>query len=396
MPGSFSFPSGHSASALAFTTAAALEDPATLAVTAPLASAVAYSRVHVRVHYPLDVVAGAAIGFGMGVVSRSGRDAAQRWWDQLTPIPAELRPSTDRLVLVSSPRAGGAGKMQRARNAIARHGLGVAASLQVDQLDRLPRLLEKMGSSQVVVVAAGGDGTVGAVADAIYGTDALMGILPLGTSNDFARSLEIPMGLESAVRLLARGPIRQVHLGRLSADGRRPRHFVHAAATGLNVAFARFATRGDLRQRLGRLTYAAAAALALRERPVFDCEVEYQGRVERLNLVHLSVVNAPVFGGFLDLRLPRSSLEDQSLLVIMIEHLPIRRLLRSALYPALGLHRSIRGFRSFAVSDLVVRPSQSMDVTLDGELVGKLPGRFSVVPSALRVLAPFKHESNTR
>jgi YegS/Rv2252/BmrU family lipid kinase len=217
-----------------------------------------------------------------------------------------------------------------------------------------------------------------------------MGVIPLGTSNDFARSMEIPMRIEGAVRLLSRGPIRRVDAGKLSHDGQPGRHFVHAAATGLNVAFARFATRADLRERLGRLTYAVAAAMAVRDRPVFECEVSEGQRSQHLRLVHLSVVNAPVFGGFLDLRVPDTSPDDRTLHVIMIEHLPIRRLIRSALYPAIGVHRRIRGFQLLATSRITVRPSKPMDVTLDGEVSGKIPGTFEVVPSALQVIAPLE------
>jgi diacylglycerol kinase (ATP) len=220
------------------------------------------------------------------------------------------------------------------------------------------------------------------------GTRAVVGILPFGTSNDFARSIKIPMRIPSAVRLLSRGPIVRVDAGRLIADGQVPHHFVHAAAIGLNVSFARFATRADMRERLGRLTYAVAAARALGERKKFKCEIEYSGRTEQLELLHLAVINAPVFGGFLDLKIPNTRPDDRTLQIIMVEHLPMRRLLRSALYPAIGLRRGIRGFRIVEAARLSVRSPHPMDVTLDGEVRGKVPGTFEVVPAALRVIAP--------
>ncbi len=394
MPGSFSFPSGHSASAFAFMTGVALEEPKALPLIAPLAGAVAYSRVHLRVHYPLDVAVGAAIGTTMGLASRPVIKAGRSWWNGLAAVPPDLRPQTKQLVLVVSPHSGGGEKLARAKRAISRDGLEIIGEVPVDKISELSRYLKNNGGTSPIVVAAGGDGTVGAVADALVGKQAVMGLLPLGTSNDFARSIDIPMGIERAVRVLARGPVRRVDAGKLSWDGAPPRHFVHAAATGLNVAFARFATRADLRERLGRLTYAAAAALALRDRPVFECEVDDGVHRQQLRLVHLSVINAPVFGGFLDLRVPDASPEDGTLHAIMIEHLPIRRLLRSALYPAVGLHRRIRGFQTITCSRLTVRSAKSMDVTLDGEVCGKIPGTFAVVPSALRVLAPLPEDDH--
>lgn len=394
MPGSFSFPSGHSASAFAFMTGVALEEPRALPFVAPLAGAVAYSRVHLRVHYPLDVAVGAAIGTTMGLASRPVIKAGRSWWDGLGPVPPDLRPQTRQVVLVASPHAGSEQKLGRAKHAMTRDGLEIIGEVQVDKISELNRYLNRDGNPSPIVVAAGGDGTVGAVADALIGKQVVMGVLPLGTSNDFARSIDIPMGMEGAVRLLARGPIRKVDVGRLAGDGVPARHFVHAAATGLNVAFARFATRADLRERLGRLTYAAAAALALRERPVFECEVDDGVHRQQLRLVHLSVINAPVFGGFLDLRVPEATAEDGTLHAIMIEHLPLRRLIRSALYPAVGVHRRIRGFQMVACSRLTVRPAKEMDVTLDGEVRGKIPGTFVVVPSGLRVLAPLAHDDD--
>ena len=396
LPGSFSFPSGHAASAFAFMTATALEKPSLLPAIMPLAAAVAYSRVHLRVHYPLDVVAGAVIGTGMGLASGAVVRTGRRWWNSTTPLQADQRPQTKELILVVSPHSGRHERLGRAREVMRARGMEVVGELEVEDLQRLPSLLRPNGSQPPIVVAAGGDGTVGAVANAIVGLDLVMGILPLGTSNDFARSIKVPTNVEHAVDLLWNGRIRRIDTGRLQAEGQAPRHFVHAAATGLNVAFAKFATRADLRRRLGRLTYAVAAAAALRERPVFACDVEHDGQTEQLELVHLSILNAPVFGGFLDLRIPRARLGDQILHVIMVEHLPIRRLLRSALYPAIGLHRPIRGFRTMQVSRLTVRPSSPMDVTLDGEMGGKIPGTFEVVPAALRMITPLSLDGGDR
>ena len=234
------------------------------------------------------------------------------------------------------------------------------------------------------MVAAGGDGTVGSVANAVISTPAVMAILPLGTSNDFARSIRVPLRVENAVRLISNGRVSRVDAGRLRSEGQPTRHFVHAAAAGLNVQFAKFATRADLRQRLGRLTYAIAAALALKERPVFRAQVEYEGQAEPLELVHLAVVNAPVFGGFLDLKIPGATPDDGTLHVIMV--------LRSAFYPALGLHRKIRGFRTLQVSKFTVLPHEPMDVTLDGEIAGPMSGTFDVVRGGLQVITPASYK----
>jgi diacylglycerol kinase family enzyme len=202
--------------------------------------------------------------------------------------------------------------------------------------------------------------------------------------------------VQNAVRLISNGRVSRIDAGRLQREGQAPRHFVHAAAAGLNVQFAKFATRADLRHRLGKMTYAIAAARALGERPVFGVRVEYEGQVETLQLVHLAVINAPVFGGFLDLKIPGAAPDDGALHVIMIEHLPMRRLLRSAFYNALGVHRRIRGFRTLQVSRLTVIPTDPMEVTLDGEISGPVLGTFDVVRGGLRVITPASFKDDHR
>jgi len=395
-PGSFSFPSGHSASAFAFATGVALEEPRLLGPILPLAAGVAYSRVHLRVHYPFDVLAGAAIGTAMGFASEPLMRTVRQWWDSREPVPEAQRAKSNQVILVSSPNAGRGADMARARTAMVGAGLQVVADLGIDDIAKLPSLLSANSSSTSIVVAAGGDGTVGSVANAVIGTQAVMAILPLGTSNDFARSLNIPLRVENAVRLISNGRVSKIDAGRLQREGQAPRHFVHAAAAGLNVQFAKFATRADLRHRLGKMTYAIAAARALGERPVFSVRVEYEGQVETLELVHLAVINAPVFGGFLDLKIPGVASDDGALHVIMVEHLPMRRLLRSAFYNALGVHRRIRGFRTLQVSRLTVVPTDPMDVTLDGEISGPVLGTFDVVRGGLHVITPASFKDDHR
>jgi diacylglycerol kinase family enzyme len=216
----------------------------------------------------------------------------------------------------------------------------------------------------VAVVAAGGDGTIGAAVSQIAESDMPLGILPLGTSNDVARSLGVPLDLAAACATIARGVTSTVDIGvvsramaspggadnlrgaltsmarrllppgqlRSSLVGPEPR-FIHAATLGLNVEFARLATDVARRRRWGPLNYASATVEALtklhpvpvtlrlsgvpsagKSRGGDEISITYQA-------VQVAVVNTPVFGGAFNLRLPGVQPRDQLLDVVVIEAL---------------------------------------------------------------------------
>lgn len=256
------------------------------------------------------------------------------------------------------------------------------------EVERLGELLQQSSGDPPLVLAAGGDGTAGAVGHALANRNAVMGVIPLGTSNDFARSLGVPMRIDDAVALLRKGKVSTIDLGRIEAPGRPARHFVHAATAGLNVSFAKLATQASFRKRLGRAAYAVAAAVAIREHEPFHYQLTTHGRQEELALFHLSVINAPVFGGFLGLRMRQSSVDDRLLDVLAVENIGLDRVLLAALYTVLRIRRPLAGILSSHVNRLQVQTDRPVDVALDGEVCASLPATFSVAGEALRVVTP--------
>ena len=384
-PRTSSFPSGHAASAFAFAVAVSREVPETAPVLVPLAASVAYSRVYLGVHYPSDVLVGATLGTVGGLAARP---LAQR----LGLIEDEARraapPSRTEAVLVISPHAGNSRGLRRARRALDRHGIHVAQELDIEQVDRLPELLRTPGGDARLVIAAGGDGTVGSVAGHLVGTDNSLGVLPLGTGNDFARALGIPLNPRHAADLIATGGISSVDVGRVTRAERPPAYFVHAASIGLNVTFAKFATQASVRARLGRLTYLAATAYAMRERTAFTCTLHHDGSVDELSLVQLAVISAPVIGGSLGLNVRGPYRDDHLLDVLAIEDVPVRKLLLAGVLLLIGSKRPVSGVRGLHLDRLVVDSDHTVALALDGELGGTVPGEFQQLAGAIRVISP--------
>jgi YegS/Rv2252/BmrU family lipid kinase len=291
-------------------------------------------------------------------------------------------------VLLTSPRAGSAGKLGRARKAMVEAGFEIVGEVPVARHASLAGWISRPPGQRPLIVAAGGDGTVGTAADDLAGTGAVLGVLPLGTANDLARSIGIPMNPVKAAWLLATGEVCTIDAGRILGPAGACRHFVHAATVGVNVSFAKLATKASLRERAGRLTYAIAGARALREYEPFRCELQHEASSETVTLVHLAVVNAPVFGGFLGMRLSSGSLHDHVLDVIAVEHISMGRLVLSAAFALIGVRRRVRGVRTLQLSRLRVLGDRELDVALDGEVLGRLPATFEAAGAALRVVAP--------
>ncbi|WP_233717399.1 diacylglycerol/lipid kinase family protein [Jiella avicenniae] len=138
-----------------------------------------------------------------------------------------------------------------------------------------------------VLLVGGGDGTVSAAAAAVFETDTALAILPAGTMNLFARTLQIPLGLEAAVKALAGGTITKVDVATVNG-----KPFVHQFAAGLHARMVRFRERITYRSRLGKIwATTRAITLAVRKLPKVELLINVDGRTERLLCSAIAISN---------------------------------------------------------------------------------------------------------
>ena len=236
-----------------------------------------------------------------------------------------------------------------------------------------------------LLVVGGGDGTISCAADVVAGTDVVLGVLPLGTANDFARTLEVPTDLPGAVGTLVSGKVVDVDLGRI--DGRA---FLNVASIGLSVGVTERLTP-TLKRRLGPLAYPVATLLAYRHHAPFSARLELpDGEGEAVDLddlLQVAVGNGRHYGGGNAVS-PTASLDDHRLDVYAIvrgrlhEHVSIARLLRSG---HLIEHERVHHVTTRRVRVVTDPP---LPVNLDGEIVTTTPATFEVQRNALHVMVP--------
>ena len=246
-----------------------------------------------------------------------------------------------------------------------------------------------ISQGQRVLFAMGGDGTFQALANASFGSDAILGILPVGGGNDFAAALGIPSNLHKVLASMAKYVTRPVDLVKvLTADG-KTRLYAGGGGLGLDAEAACYAS-GTYRHLPGRFRYVAAALKALYEHLDLRVRVEFPEtdcKPVEASCLLTCVLNTPTYGG--GLRLASDAQIDDALInVALVEPLGAIAVLR--LLPGLLLTGELRTsrIRRWQVKRVRLVSDRACFFHGDGEILGPAPVQIEVVPGAARVLAP--------
>ena len=253
-----------------------------------------------------------------------------------------------------------------------------------------------------LIIACGGDGTISEVANGILssGKDAELGILPSGTGGDFRRSLEIPSSSRAAAQVLRTGRTRRIDVGRISfvdRDGAEAmRYFVGVASCGLSTKVIEDVKAGGPdwlpantpRWLGGRISFGASLLRTAMRTEATRLLVQLDDARERHLLVAtLCVANARYFGGGMKIA-PEAKLTDGKFDVVGVGDLGAMKLFTSAPRVYSGTHLSMPEVSHALARKVTVRPAERgsiVDLEVDGELPGRLPATFQIIPEALAV-----------
>lgn len=241
-----------------------------------------------------------------------------------------------------------------------------------------------------IVVAGGGDGTVSTVAGALAGTSRLLGVLPLGTRNHFARDLQLPLVLEEAVQVLVRGVVRRVDVGEVNG-----RVFINNTSLGI---YSHIVLKRDEQQsRLGLnkwLALVPACLSALRRYPLVEVRLATGPENEYRKTPLLFVGNNRYETNLLAVR-SRTVLDRGELCMYLVKGRGRFTLIRLALLALVGQLDQDRDFQGICLPEFRVdTPRRHLQVTVDGEVMRlRPPLQYRARPGDLRVLVPAGEEA---
>lgn len=264
------------------------------------------------------------------------------------------------------------------RELMARARLGDELVLTTSPADVGAQAADAVSRGYDLVVAAGGDGTVGLVADALLGSRTALGILPLGSIMNIARSLGVPRDATAAADAIAAGQIVTIDVGEVAG-----RPFYEAGSVGMNAAMFREAQRfddGDWSSIVRTLW------VAVRYRPA-RMSIELDDRRLRTRALMVSVANGPYAGAGMTVA-PGARLDDGKFDVRVFRRFSKLRLLRHLVSIAFGRYRYAPEVDTYRSRFVRLRSAHPLPARADARDLGTTPVEFTTRPGALRVVIP--------
>ena len=254
-------------------------------------------------------------------------------------------------------------------------------SVPLKKVEDIPFLMEKYRSNIDLVIVGGGDGTLNAMVDVLVETQLPLGIIPLGTANDLARTLGIPNSIAEACRIIAEGNLKYIDLGWVNN-----KYFFNVASLGLSVKITQKLNKG-LKRRLGILAYAWTALQLLSKTRPFTAMIGIDGQNIKVKTLQIAIGNGRYYGGGMPIA-HDAQIDDQrlDLYSLEIEHwwqiFPLLWTLPRGQQGLLSWVRTLKG------KEIQIQTRKPHSINTDGEITSTTPAMFRVIPTDLGVYIP--------
>jgi diacylglycerol kinase (ATP) len=284
------------------------------------------------------------------------------------------------LLIVNAKSRSGGSQLDAAIERLEANGIE-PVHLECGRREDLSPLIVKNAADVDCAVVGGGDGTLNAAAFGVIEAGLPLGILPLGTANDLARTLDIPSDLDGAAKVIAEGRTRSIDLGIVNGQP-----FFNVASIGLSAELAQQLTT-EIKRRFGRLGYGLVAMKVLAQARPFRATIISESERARVRTLQIAVGNGRFYGGGNAVE-KDAAIDDQNLDLYSLEFERAWKLALMARSFRYGKHGAWSEVRAIRAEEFDIRTRRPRPVNADGEIVTQTPAHFSIRPRAVRVFAP--------
>ena len=309
------------------------------------------------------------------------------------------------LVIVNPKSAAGSTQSRWANNAsdLRAHFGAFSVAFTKKQGDGIELAKRGIASGRKFIIACGGDGTINEVANGILetGEDVELGIFPSGTGGDFRRTLGMPSTAREVAKTLREGITKMIDVGKVTFlshnDEQVSRYFLNVSSFGLSASINERVKSTNLFKWLpgntlsGKSNFAFSTLQEVLETEFITVRVKIDDNDEKtLNTINFCVANARFFGGGMKIA-PDAKINDGFFDVINIGDIKTAKIILNVYKLYNGSHLSLKEVKSTLAKKIEVKSvdkNQTIFIETDGELPGKLPAVYEIVPNALKIRVP--------
>jgi YegS/Rv2252/BmrU family lipid kinase len=284
------------------------------------------------------------------------------------------------ILVVNAGSRKGADLFAEARDKLIAAGIELLAAKKCKTAKSMETEVKQALKKAPMVIVGGGDGSLSSFVDYFIGTDVVFALLPLGTANSFARTMGVPLDLDGAVDVIAKGEAREIDVGCINGD-----YFLNAAAMGLAPKVAESVPHG-LKRTLGRLGYLIWAGWSAANFRAFRVKLEDGKRTVRMWATEVRIANGRFHGG-IEL-IENADLKSGEIVVQVVTGRSVAKLGWSYFASAAKLKARHQTVREFVASEFTLSTKPRMKVSIDGEVGAETPLKISALPNGVTIAAP--------